>query len=140
MSKDNPIMLVTIKEVQGAIAKWVCRQSPYASVDGVDNVNRALAARIEDWELVGNLRMQRFSFSGLNQWLKNQFRELPQTQQWNTRSNGGQGMGMVDRYHTTPADRDFIDIDALRRNVLNEIWSEALEAPEVHDDPTVGRE
>ncbi len=101
-----PKSLVTINEIAGALAMWVCRQHPEHSVDGVDAVNhvlRRVTQQLPDWSGPAGLRMKVFDGPDeVERFLWAVIGGLRQVIDWNTRQQ---------------PHNDFIDIHALFRNV-----------------------
>jgi len=122
-------LLITSRSVQGKLAEWVCRQHPYRSVAGVDAVNVALDRHFdEEWtEGCASLPMRRFeTWAALQTWLHEKLDGHPQMTAWNTpKIDTGAEIMFSSRYDTPKQEYDFIDLDALLRNVALETWREA---------------
>lgn len=115
-------------QLRGHLAMWVARQSPYRSVDGVDDVGTLIttSTKANDWFGPDDCRMRRFTdWRDLERWLRSAIGEHPQLTAWNTRRNGRDGNQFISRYDTPSPDDDFIDIDALFRNVAIHAWRES---------------
>lgn len=135
-------MILSESQLRGQLAMWVARQSPYRSVSGVDDVGALITAatRSDEWFGPDDCRMRRFdSWRDLEQWLRAAIGDHPQLAVWNTRRNGRDGNQFVSRYDIPSPDDDFIDIDALFRNVALHSWreSEAEEAISAKIDAAV---
>jgi hypothetical protein len=129
-------MIVTMNQLQGALAMWVCRQSPYRSVGGVDAVTSALAVYALNepsssggdatWFGPHECRMREFACEGdLRRWLVAAISMHPQMTVWNTpRNNSNRSFVFASAHHAPSPDNDFIDISALLRNVARTAWLE----------------
>ena len=63
--------LVTDNSLCGALAMWVCRQHPYHSVSGVDDVTAVIRerAKADGWDGNDELRLSEFdTFRDLEKW------------------------------------------------------------------------
>lgn len=126
----NPF--VSLDAMTGYVAMWATRQSPYHAPDGLTEVLRefyhlALNRRmtedwcIESWPCILATR------ENLRSVVEECLLDIPQVRQWNERKNGNQSpFQFVSRYdgHRNPDD-DFIDLDALRMNVVRSCMDEA---------------
>lgn len=121
--------LVTDNSLCGALAMWVCRQHPYHSVSGVDDVTAVIRerAKADGWDGNDELRLSEFdTFRDLEKWLQASIGQHPQMAIWNTPKTGDVGpFKFVSRYSAHNPETDFIDIDALLRNTALEAWREA---------------
>jgi len=118
----------TPKDIVGAFAMWACRQSPYGVPDGLENVCKYLYAclkRIVEWPTAG---MRECSLCEINKWLYEILYDqgVAEFDAWNRCKVGDTPNFMVtSRYDGTPdPDRDFIDLDALLRNVCIQLRNE----------------
>lgn len=104
---------------------WAVRQSPYHNPDGLSEVletfrKSALASGVFDSNEMAQM-------NGLNvtSFLKFHLWPIPQFQKWNERKNGNQSpYAFVNRYSRPNPDNDFIDLDALTRNVVMNMFRE----------------
>lgn len=120
-------VLITHKEVVGHMAHWALRQHPYGRPDGLFDVTDALTAAAQEWpEGVQTLRMMWVDgCRPIEAWLRSALRDHPALTQWNTPKSGHTGNVFVSRHSGPRAEDDFIDIDALLRNVAMSVWKEA---------------
>lgn len=122
------MLLITLHCVQGHMAMWVCRQSPYQSLGGVEVINAVLheKAATEWTEGVPSLLMRRFeSWRDLENWLHSALDGHEQMTAWNTpKIDTGAPFMFTSRYDTPTPEYDFIDLDALLRNVARTSWAE----------------
>jgi hypothetical protein len=121
-------MIISEGQLRGQLAMWVARQSPYRSVAGVDEVGAliTLATKAADWFGPDNCRMRRFAgWHELEAWCRAAIGDHPQLEAWNTPRNGAAGPVFTSRYDSPSPDDDFIDIDALFRNVALHSWRES---------------
>lgn len=122
-------MLITDKSLRGYLAMWVCRQHPYRSVAGVDEVGALIDAKAvaENWTGNDELRMRLFAdWREVEHWLRAAIGDHPQLTAWNTpKSERKAEFVFVSRYNSIEPEHDFIDISALLRNVALGVWREA---------------
>lgn len=123
-------MLITHKDIVGYMAHWAVRQHPYGRPDGLFEVTDAISAAARDWP-VGppSLKMRDVDGSAeIEAWLRSALHEHPVLAQWNTpRSGHTQPWVFTSRYGGPKPEDDFIDIDALLRNVALSVWRAAVE-------------
>ncbi len=121
-------MYITDKQLRGHLAMAVCRQHPYRSVAGVDEVGALIDARAkaEDWLGTDELRMKDFAdWLEVEKWLVSVMWDHPQLTAWNTpKSQHGAQVVFSSRYGGPRPEDDFIDIHALVRNVALSAWRE----------------
>lgn len=130
MSMENKIY-VSSRNLLGAIGKWAIEQSPYPRPDNLEKVLDQLYTNTK--ETFGGGKLGFVTFDGhhsLVKFLQENLRSIPEYVGWNERKNGRQGYGFSGAGHhdngdvtlyNAKADDDFIDLDALERNVANEI-------------------
>ena len=120
--------LITDKDLRGHLARWVCQQHPYRSVDGVDQVGAEIdaMAKTDGWEGNDELRLHEFdSWRDVEEWLRKAIWDHPQMKRWNTPKNGGDFQVQFVSRFSHPPEQDFIDLDALVRNVSRDAFKEA---------------
>lgn len=137
--RDGPPQLITEKFVYGNIARFVCTQSPYGSVQGVDNINRTIREAIHSGQYgawddgFADLRMRYFKdVWELVHWLEevlqfdltckmlNTSRKVRPKVDWMPFLTAG-----IFPPHDNNPDYDFIDLDAMYRNVAMACFREA---------------
>jgi hypothetical protein len=118
---DDTKFLTTCDEVLGALADWAVQQSPYVCPD---NLQQALE------EFARELPFDRESPAGCIfetscQWLHKMVRDLidacPSILAWNKPKLGQHMVVFTSRYDRPNPDYDFIDLDALARNVAHSV-------------------
>ena len=117
--------LITHQDVVGWMAHWAVRQHPYGRPDGLFDVLDLLAERSREWpDGVTSLRMWRVSgWVEIERWLDDVLKDHPALAAWNTpRSGHIAPFVAVSRYFGPKPEDDFIDIDALIRNVARCVW------------------
>lgn len=122
---DNQPRLITHQEVIGWMAHWAVRQHPYGRPDGLFDVTDALAEASESWpDGVPSLRMWRVSgWIEIERWMRAALKDHAVLAAWNApRSGHTQQIVASSRYWGPKPDDDFIDIDALLRNVALSTW------------------
>ena len=125
---------VSISTVMGNMARWVAEQSPFNTTRGVDQVNQVLYEAAGEWETVcegDRFRAHMFSSQReLEEWVRGALGDHPQLERWNTAYKGhfsdpnAEGFQTSSRFDGPAPAYDFIDLDALFRNVSREIWRE----------------
>ncbi len=121
-------MIISESQLRGQLAMWVVRQSPYKSAAGVDEVGEliTMATKADNWIGPDDFRMRDFSsWRELEMWLRTILGEHPQLAKWSTPRAGTHDHVFVSRHHTPHPDADFIDIDALIRNIALHSWRES---------------
>lgn len=122
-------MIFSEPQMRGQLAMWVARQHPFHSVEGVDAVGSLISAdcRGEDWFGPDDCRMRRFaSWRSVEGWLRSVIGGSEWLTQWNTpRSGHSTPVVFVSRSSGPERADDFIDIDALIRNIALHAWRES---------------
>ncbi len=123
--------LITEQYVFGHMAQWICRQSPYRTVQGVDAINRTLSDAMTDWnDGIFDLRMRWFETSWeLVAWIEKALEHDLTAKMLNTPKHKRPPVNMDDLSDPTiysyAPEHDFIDLDALYRNVAFACFKEA---------------
>ena len=132
--------LVSKRNILSEVAKWAVAQSPYHRPDNLEIVLDKLNEFIPEWK--DKMGYGKMSYGELKDFLGKHLKSIPEFNLWNERKNGRQGHGFTGAGHhddgsvkffNAKADDDFIDLDALIRNVANSIIREGTEVsiPEV---------
>lgn len=112
-----------LNAIQGYIAMWAVRQSPYHSPDGILEVLNAF--RLNAAPLFDKHDMAQMSRPDVEKLLKDSLLRIPEFQKWNERRNGDQRpFGFCSRYDHPSPDDDFINLGALIRNVAMDLFRE----------------
>lgn len=123
--------LITHRSIMGALANCAVQQSPYHRPDNLEIVLDKLHEQIKDQFDEGKKYCMEFeNYKAVKDWLEPKLKSIPEFMLWNERKNGNQapygftGAGHHDdgsvTLYSTKADNDFIDLDALIRNVINQ--------------------
>jgi hypothetical protein len=111
----------------GYIAFWATSQSPYHAPDGLTEVLKEVKARLDrerkampdsrySFPHPDTVSCDRFKLSGL---LDRHLFAQETVQTWNSRKNGNTSpFGFSSRYDKPSPDNDFIDLDALKGNII----------------------
>ena len=130
--------LVSKRDILSEVAKWAVAQSPYHRPDNLEIVLDKLNEGFGKWGN-NNMGYEHFTYKRLKDFLGRELRRIPEFLAWNERKNGNQSQyKFIDRYGTkNNPDDDFIDLDALIRNVANSIIREGTEKsiPEILGEP-----
>ena len=124
-------IFVSKGELLGVLAKYAVSQSPYHRPDNLEVVLDKLNDMISEPFSKAPMGIGEFSdHTTLEAFLHRHLEKIPEYVDWNERKNGNDApMKFVSRYDTdNNPDDDFIDLDALERNVAVEIanWSDKL--------------
>lgn len=123
MKHQNNKIVLSKGYILGEIAHWAVCQSPYHRPDNLETVldsfNQAIST-ISDYPA--------FSYDEIRELLQG-LKEIPEFVAWNERKNGNQSQDkFTSRFDGKGnPDDDFIDLDALIRNVANSLFREATE-------------
>jgi len=122
--KDKPVKYwVTISMIEGYIAMWSVRQSPYHQPDYLLGVIKQFRDSVRP--LFDANEMLQISRTDLRVLLNSHLLTQRQVQLWNERKNGNQNpIGFVSRYDRPDPDNDFIDLHALSRNIEMGVFRE----------------
>jgi len=119
--KEEKMFVFSKRNILGEIAHWAVCQSPYHRPDNLevvlDKFNKIIAL-VPEYPSMSYFQIREFL---------DELKEIPEFMLWNERKNGRQGMGFSVAGHHDNADDDFIDLDALIRNVANSIIREGTE-------------
>lgn len=122
-------LLVSRNDVLGELAGWSVRQSPYTLPD---KLAEAVAAFCAAWPRAEHAQFD--SVVDLDYTIKTTLRQVPEIMAWNERKNGRDGPGFVTRHSDPDPDDDFIDLDALARNMAMALWHDAADEKAFNDD------
>lgn len=118
--------LVTHKAVIGELARWAIQQHPYGRPEGLFELGAKIAEAAQSWEIgQPSLKMREFeSWQDFERWLDGILLGDPIMVAWNTPKSGhAQSIVASSRYWTPKPEYDFIDLDALIRNVARSVWA-----------------
>lgn len=114
-------------DILGTVAKWCIRQSPYDFPENLLIILATLSGIIGNQFENGTVGMIKYDGTTLIRDLKMWLEQIPEFTALNDRKNGNRALyKAVTRYDgkVGDPDDDFIDLDALYRNVTNDIISE----------------
>ena len=128
------------RNILGEVSNWAVRQSPYHRPDNLEVVLDKFNGIIKEVPQYPTM-----TYRQIEEMLQG-LKTIPEFMLWNERKNGRQGMGISAAGHhddgsitfyDAKADDDFIDLDALIRNVANSIVREGTEKsiPEILGEP-----
>ncbi|MDB5556979.1 MAG: hypothetical protein JWL86_6963 [Rhizobium sp.] len=121
MSKELYVMK---SQLLGVFAKYAVSQSPYDCPDNLELVISELSKGIDSQFKNAPLGVAKFpNWQTLEEILGLVLATIPEYVAWNDRKNGNDApLHFTSRYDTgSNPDDDFIDLDALQRNVVTEI-------------------
>jgi hypothetical protein len=119
-----------VTDFTGAFARWAVSMSPYTVPDSLETATIKFAAAIHKEFTFDGLGMTIVPLNDLTVKLEPILWGIPEIAAWNERRNGRDGDGYTGRYsYPSDPDDDFIDIDALARNITCQFVDDA----EAHD-------
>jgi len=126
--KKEKQFLVSKRYILSEVAKWAIAQSPYHRPDNLEVVLDKLNEGFGKWSN-DTMGYEEFTYKRLMDFLGRNLKAIPEFLLWNERKNGNQSeYKFTDRYSKDDnPDDDFIDLDALIRNVANSIIREGYE-------------
>jgi hypothetical protein len=128
-TKKDTLKYISKKDFVGTLAKWAIRQSPHSCPD---NLERVVIKADGAWPVTGDSFKDQTS---TKEWVKDDFEDFvhsfvystPEVISWNTPNSGRQGHSFISAFepiHRQSPDDDFIDLDALIRNIVNDCWNQ----------------
>lgn len=133
MTNDKPAKyVITHRSVMGALASCAVQQSPYPRPENLEVVLDKFHDLIKE-ELNTSFKqyIKKFdTWKECHDWIATKLHTIPEFEAWNNRKNGRDGMGFsgagyddggnfVEFSKDPHPDDDFIDLDALTRNITN---------------------
>lgn len=120
---DTLSRIVLKNVVVGHFAMWAVRQSPYLLPEeldkGIEEFDKQLHSNIK----AGNVTLIETTYSDLKGNIENAISNSKIISSWNV-SKKGSGPVFVSSYSEPKPDYDFIDLDALSRNIAQSVWLE----------------
>lgn len=116
-------ILVNERRLLGAVAEWAVKQSPYHRPDNLEVVLDKLHEQTKDLWKSADLGFIDFPTSKeLLKFVHDNLIQIPEYLAWNERKNGNKApYGFTSLFDTPHPDNDFIDLDALERNVVTSV-------------------
>lgn len=122
---------ISRSRVLGELASWAVQQSPYPVPE---NLEVALLAFLVQWPH-GEDYTSFDNIGALERTIMETIGKVPEIQAWNERKNKREGPSFVSRYSAPrDPDDDFIDLDALARNIAMACWHDAADDKNFNDD------
>ena len=129
---DEKKFLVSKQQILSEVARNAVASSPYHRPDNLEVVLDKLNEGLREWSrkncgetdwYKGLLGYKEFTYKKLKNFLEEELKKIPEFLLWNERKNGNQApFRFTSRYSKDDnPDDDFIDLDALIRNVANDI-------------------
>jgi hypothetical protein len=127
-TKKDGVKYISKKDFTGNLSRWAVRQSPYSCPD---NLERVIIKADGAWPSDTIEREHH-----LKEWSHDEFEEFvhrfvystPEVISWNSAKSGRQGNSFVSAFGPLQApEDDFIDLDALVRNVVNDCWKQDID-------------
>jgi predicted oxidoreductase len=121
--EDKSTRVVMKSVVVGHFAMWAVRQSPYLLPDnldkGIEEFDKYLIYTINTC----NEYLIEATYTELKDNIKRAITKSDIISSWNVAKKGS-GPVFVSRYSKPKSDYDFIDLDALARNIAQSVWLE----------------
>ena len=116
-------MIISAKQLAGTVAMWAIRQSPYRCPDKLVSVLHRIQLRFEP---NAPFDFREGSEDEIHLYVSTLLRGIPEYLEWNERKNGNKAEFHFTSRYDAPGDPDdeFIDLDALERNVVNSMRDE----------------
>lgn len=123
--RDDSPKYFSLSEILGNFAMWTIRQSPYVCPENLDSAIEALSLKLK-----GVIEFDKFGYAELScrdirTKLETIFEEIPWIMDWNEKKVDGDNTFSESHPDWNP-DYDFIDLDALARNVSHSMIVECL--------------
>lgn len=112
VNTKNPYYFLNIKEVMGTVAMWAIRQSPYHCPENLEIVMECISNSIEPEKFIFDTFFE-IHPDYLYNWINKTLKSIPEVISWN---HSKKKRTLADLESKDP-DFDFIDLDALVRNV-----------------------
>lgn len=137
---SSRVYLLSLRQILGATAQWVVRQSPYIVPDNLTEIMQAVRLKFESQmpviSTVGDLRIVKLlSPHEVHDFIDTLLKEVPEIEELNTPKSRHNGLLFVTRDSAVNnPDDDFIDLDALARNIANSVIAEEDRAASLHEE------
>lgn len=122
-------LTISRNRVLGELASWAVQQSPYPVPEKLEI---ALSSFNSLWPRGEYAQFE--SPTDLRFVVLSTMHMVEEIIAWNQRKNGRDGPAFVSRYSEPHPDNDFIDLDALARNIAMECWHAAADEKAFNDD------
>lgn len=125
---DDQEFYTSRSTVLGELANWAVQQSPYTVPDNLQKAIHEFAAAFAPTGEIFTTNCR-----DLLTLVREAFEECPSILAWNESKKGDHQIVFVSRYDKPQPDHDFIDLDALARNVAHAVTL-AEKYSEAHND------
>lgn len=121
--RDKSTQTILKSVVVGHFAMWVVRQSPYLFPehldDGIEEFNKNLISNFK----VGDVDFLETTYIAVRENIKAAISNSDTISSWSVAKEGA-GPAFVSAYSHPKKEYDFIDLDALARNISQSVWLE----------------
>lgn len=121
--KDKSKRIVLKSVLIGHFAMWAVRQSPYLSPNDLDTGIEEFNENFVSSTKIGNADIIETTYIELEDNIKNAISYSDTISSWNIAKKGA-GPIFVSMYSEPKPDYDFIDLEALARNIAQSVWLE----------------
>lgn len=126
---DDKTFLLSKDDILSGVAKWSVSQSPYDIPDNLEDALQKLSTYLNDEFEVKEEKFPKYlrkTYTDIKTMIHDLIVLVPEIEAWNKPKTGGV---FVSRYGQPKPDDDIIDLDALSRNVANDIIRKEFEKP-----------
>lgn len=118
----------SVDSITGAFAMWAIRQSPYHCPDNLEQAIKELGEALKKkFQFDKAFNFAYLSLDEIRIGLENCFEEIKTIENWNHPKSGHNAQVIfTSRYFSPIPDNDFIDLDALARNIAHTLIQEKL--------------
>lgn len=126
--RDERKHLFSVGDIAGAVAMWAVRQSPYEAPENLTEAIKSLTQVLnEQIKFDDVFHFAELTYDEIHSILQEHLEKVSVIMQWNEPRSGHDAPFVTSsRYHTPRPDDDFIDLDALARNVALTLTQEKL--------------
>jgi len=114
----NDLKYLSKKDFTGAVAKWSVKQSPYSCPDDLD---RVIIKADGAWH---GENIREWVYDDFKEFVHNFIYNTPEILAWNNSKSGkSYGGQFISAFNSPMPVDDFVDLDALTKNIVRECWS-----------------
>jgi hypothetical protein len=123
VGKEKLSRIVLKRVVVGHFAMWAVRLSPYLLPAGLEKGIEELDEQLHSNIRAGDEQLIETTYADLRENIRNAISNSKTIASWNV-AKMGTGPVFVSAYSHPEPDHDYIDLDAMARNIAQSVWSE----------------
>ena len=123
MSEKKTPQTILKKVLIGHFAMWAVRQSPYLLPENLDKSIQEFDKHLISNIKIGDEDLIEATYTDLSKNIKDAISKSSTILSWNV-AKMGSGSVFISPYSKVKSDYDFIDLDALARNIAQSVWRE----------------